>query len=222
MTRFRRALAATTMAVAAAGGGLLIAAAGTVPAYASASPGGHTITMTAHRTAGAASRIGPHEVLPCAKKPGVAPATCGDGDTVSCTMSAGRPSVNFTTRVVSANAIVQCTEEVASIRLTEHLLQDGVAVSTDSVTELDSQVAVTQVSAICQGGAYINVVDATITPANGYVLTGGPNIRHFESAPLSVPSFGCSTSGGGGGCALPAPSLAGHPAGRHPDFISCG
>jgi hypothetical protein len=134
-------------------------------------------------------------------------------------MSAGKPSVNFTTGVISANAIVQCTEEVASIRLTEHLLQDGVAVSTDSVTELNSPVAITQVSTACRGANFVNVVDATIIPASGYVLTGGPSNRHFESAPLSVPSFGCST--GGGGCARSASSLAGHPAGRHPDSITC-
>jgi hypothetical protein len=28
--------------------------------------------------------------------------------------------------------------------------------------------------------------------------------------------------GGGGGCASAAPSVAGHPAARHPDFIVCG
>jgi hypothetical protein len=214
-----------TMSVAAAGGGLLITAAAAGPAGAAAragTHGGHAITVTAHHPAHAGPGIGPHDVLPCAMKPGVTPATCGGGDTVSCTLSAGKPTVNFTTRVVSANALVQCTEEDTAITLTEHLLRNGISVSTD--TDTNTQVAITQVSAVCQGGNYVNVVDATITPPNGYVLTGAPSPRHFESAPLPVPSFGCDPSGGGGGggCAIHAPSLAGHPAGRHPDFISCG
>ena len=228
MSRLRRALAATNMAVAAVGGGLLITAAGVIPASASAlaapapaAPrGGHTITVTAHRTAHAGHGLGARDVLPCAMKPGAAPATCGDGDTVSCTLSAGTPNVNFTARIVSANALVQCTDEDATITLTEHLLRNGVSV--DANTDTNTQVAITHVSAVCQGGAYINVVDATITPPDGYVLTGAPSPRHFESAPLSVPSFGCAPVSGGGGCAIHAPSLAGHPAGRHPDFISCG
>ena len=223
MSRLSRALAATTMAVAAAGGGLLMAAAGAVPAYAAAPHGGHVITFTAPRTARATSGIGRHDILPCAVKPGVTRASCGDGGaTVSCTLSAGSPYVNFATHEVRANAIVQCTDEDTSIRLTEHLLQGGVSVSTDSVT--DTGVAVTAVATPCQLGTYINVVDATITPAPGYVLTGGPGTRHVESVPLQVLPTGCipgGGGGGGGGCAIHAPSLASHPAGRHPDFISC-
>jgi hypothetical protein len=219
------------MAVAAAGGGLLIAAAGAVPAYASApaapvAPHGvHTIAITAHHTAQAASGIGPHDILPCAQKPGATPAdTCG-GETVTCTLSAGQPSVDFTSGQVRANALVQCTDEVDSITLTEHLLQGGISVSTDSVTEPHSPVALTQVATTCQIGTYINVVDATITAPSGYVLRG-PSRPHFESAPLQVLPTGCvpgggGGGGGGGGCAIHAPSLAGHPAGRHPDLITC-
>jgi len=225
MSRFSRALAAASMAIAAAGGGLLIAAAGAVPAYAAAPAaphGAHTITTTAHRPARAASGIGPHDVLPCAKKPGVAPASCGDGDVVSCTLSAGRPYVNFPTREVRANAIVQCTDEVASVTLTEHLLQGGVSVATDTDPEVNSPVAITSVATACELGTYINVVDATITPKWGYVLSG-PSTRHFESVPFQVLPTGCiSGGGGGGGCAIHAPSVVSHPAGRHPDFVSCG
>jgi hypothetical protein len=221
-----------TMAAAAAGGGLLIAAAGAIPAYASAPAapatpaGGNTITITAQRTAHAASGIGPHDVLPCAVKPGATPAASCGGETIRCTLSAGQPSVDFTSGQVRANALVQCTDEVDSIRLTEHLLQGGISVSTDSVTEPDSPVALTQVATMCQIGTYVNVVDATITVPSEYVLTGGANPMHFESAPVQVLPFGCTPGGGGGGgggggCAMPAPSLAGHPAGRHPDLITC-
>jgi hypothetical protein len=37
------------------------------------------------------------------------------------------------------------------------------------------------------------------------------------AATITCPAAG----GGGGGCAIHAPFLAGHPAGRHPDLISC-
>jgi hypothetical protein len=58
--------------------------------------------------------------------------------------------------------MVQCTDEVDSIRLTEHLLKGGVSVNTDSVTEPDSPVAVTQVATACQLGTYLNGADAVI------------------------------------------------------------
>jgi hypothetical protein len=227
VSRWKQALAATAMAIPAAGGGLLIAAAGAAPAYASAPPGGHAITVTVHRAGHAASRIGPHDILPCAQKPGAAPAdTCG-GESISCILSAGSPFVNFATREVRANAIVQCTDDVIEIRLTEHLLRSGVSVATDSVIEPDSPVALTQVATACQLGTYINVVDAVITPPSGYVLTGGSRTPHFESTPLQVLPTGCipdsggGGGGGGGGCAVHAPSLASDLAGRHPDLITC-
>jgi len=90
--------------------------------------------MTAQRTARAA-RLGPRDVLPCAVKRGAAPATCGDGQTVSCTLSAPTPAVYLVVDEVRADATVQCTDDVASIRLTEHLLQGGVSVAGPAAPE---------------------------------------------------------------------------------------
>src|SRR6185369_6507806 len=115
VSRFRRALAAATMAAAAVGGGLLIAAAGAVPAYASAASAparGHTITITAHPRA--ASGIGPHTILPCAKKPGTAikPASCGD-QTITCVITANTPAVvGGSPKAVIATAETDCTSPV--------------------------------------------------------------------------------------------------------------
>lgn len=59
-------------------------------------------------------------------------------------------------------------------------------------------------------------------PSPGYVLKRGLNPIHHESASLGVPSGCTPAGGGGGGCAVHGPSLAGHPAGRYPDLITCG
>ena len=64
---------------------------------------------------------------------------------------------------------------------------------------------------------------ASITPASGYVLAGS-NPEHDTSASVQFTTSVChgGSTGGGSGCAMHAPSLAGHQAGRHPDLISCG
>ena len=237
MSRFSRALAAAAMAVAAAGGGLLIAAAGTVPASASARPaphGGHAITITAHPRAHAASGIGPHDILPCAVKPGAKPAsTCtgGNGDqTISCSITAYAPAVDTIYAMVIANLEVDCTSEVTSIRYTQNLLRNGVAATSHTNTVPGRSSVATSSVISCQSvSSYQNIGDAFITFPQGYILTAGSNPIHQQSAILQVPPFGCSGpvgdgggGGGGGGCAIHAPSLAGHPAGRHPDLITCG
>jgi len=231
VSRLRQALAATTMAVAATGGGLLIAAAGTVPASASARPaphGGHTITITAYPRAHAARGIGPHDILPCAVKPGAKPAsTCtgGNGDqTISCSITAYAPAVDTIYAMVIANLEVDCTSEVTSIRYTQNLLRNGVVATSHTNTVPGRSSLATSSVISCQSvSSYQNIADAFITFPQGYVLTAGSNPIHQQSAILHVPPFGCSgPGGGGGGCAIHAPSLAGHPAGRHPDFVSCG
>jgi hypothetical protein len=219
------------MAVAAAGGGLLIAAAGAVPAYAAAPaahPGGHKITITAHPRAHAATGIGPHDILPCAVKPGAAmkPASCGD-ETISCVISAGTPFFVNAAGSVDGLADVRCSSSVPEILLHETLLRSGVAVSTDDDPAIDRAGAATVVAESCRAGTYTNTASATISFPPGYVITAGTNPIHQTSASLTTTTSSCHPlgsggGGGGGGCAIRAPSLAGHLAGRHPDFISCG
>jgi hypothetical protein len=217
-----------TMAVAAAGGGLLIAVASAVPASASAPVAphkGHTITITAHPGGHAASGIGPHDILPCAVKPGAKPASCGD-QTISCAITSSTPFVTTAIREVDATAIVNCTRPVSSISLQESVLWNGNAVGSDfTLTQLKDGAA-TLAGAACQAGTWTNTASAFITFPPGYVLTAGTNPIHQTSASITVPTSGCRPGGGGGGgggggCAIHAPSLAGHPAGRHPDFVSC-
>jgi hypothetical protein len=232
VSRLRRALVAITMATAAAGSGLLIAAAGAVPAYASASgspaalAGAHKVTISAHPRAGAAG-LGPRTILPCAVRPGVRPASCGD-QTISCSITAATPFVTTAIREVDATAIVNCTSPVSSIALQESLLWNGNAVGQDSGTTQGKDGAATLAGAACQAGTWTNTASAFITFPPGYVLTGGTNPIHQTSASITVPTAGCRPvggggGGGGGGCAVHAPSLASHhPAGRHPDLIACG
>jgi hypothetical protein len=52
---------------------------------------GHTVTITAHRTAQGPSGIGPHDVLPCALKPGAVSADSCRGETVACTFASHGP-----------------------------------------------------------------------------------------------------------------------------------
>ena len=244
MSRFRRALAAVTIALAAAGGGLLIAAASAVPASASARPaarGGHVVTLTAHHRAHAGG-IGPHVIVPCAVKPGVTPAdTCTGGDgpqTITCSISAITPTVDTVNSLVSAHFDVDCTSAVTSIRYTQNVLRNGIVATSRSNTVPDVESFTTGSMIDCQTvSSYQNIADALITWPPGYVLVAGSNPIHSVSATLQVPPFGCSGPGGGvgdggsgdggggggdGGCGIHAPSLTGHPAGRHPDFVSCG
>ena len=248
MSRFRRALAAATMAVAAAGGGLLIAAASAVPASASArpaAPGGHVVTLTARPRAHFGG-IGPHVIVPCAVTPGATPAdTCTGGDGpqfITCSITAGTPTVDTGDSSVIANLAVHCTSAVTSVRYTLNVLRNGVVATTRTNTVPDTDGFAAGSIIDCETvSTYQDIADALITWPPGYVLVAGSNPIHSESAILQVPPFGCSGPGGGvgdggggdggggggggggdGGCGLHAPSLTGHPAGRHPDFVSCG
>jgi hypothetical protein len=238
VSRFRQALAAAVMAAAAAGSGLLIAAASTTPASASARPvphRAHMITITARPAAHAASRIGPHDILPCTTKPGAAvkPASCGD-QTISCVIIAGE-ALSFEdsgTVWTTSDSTVQCSSPVTSISMQSSLLLNGIPVTTayDDTQGIDH--AHTTNLAGCQAGTWNTGASAFITFPPGYVLTAGTNPIHDLSSGLSVPAGFCnpgggggsgggSGGGGGGGCAVHSPSLAGHPAGRHPDFVAC-
>jgi len=228
VSRIRRALAAATMAAAAVGGGLLIAAAGAVPAYASAASAparGHTITITAHPRA--ASGIGPHTILPCAKKPGTAikPASCGD-QTITCVITANTPTVvGGSPKAVIATAETDCTSPVDEITMSQDLAVPGGQVLMNEDNPPNTTRATTGITTSCVSGYYTNDAQALITFPAGYVLTGGSNPIH-QTVSRFVAASSCRSSsggggGGGGGCAVHAPSLAGHPAGRHPDLISC-
>jgi hypothetical protein len=230
VSRFTRALAATTMAVAAAGGGLLIAAAGAVPASAAAhgAPhGNHKITMTAHARAHAGHGIGPHTILPCVAKPGSAirPASCGD-QTITCVITAEAPFVTTAINEVNAIAHVDCSAPVTSIGFSQSLLRNGSTVAADSFTTQGKDGTADLLGATCQAATWTNTAQAFITFPPGYVITGGQNPIHQTTSSLvdtCQPLVGGGGGGGGGvGCgAVHAPSLARHPAGRHPDLISC-
>jgi hypothetical protein len=218
------------MAVAAAGGGLLIAAASAVPAYASAPAAPHgahksTITIHAHPRAHVARGLGPRDILPCAVKPGAKPAdscTGGNGDnTITCSITADRPFISPTLGTVSAHAGVNCTSFVTRINLQQGLERDGVTVGTGSDIEPGTDFASSYASGACQSGTYVNIAQAFITFPAGYVIIAGSNPIHATSASLTVPLSGFCPTSSGGGCAVHAPSPADHPAGRHPDFVSC-
>jgi hypothetical protein len=215
------------MAAAAAGGGLLIAAAGAVPAYASAPSAparGHTITITAHPKA---SGIGPHAILPCAKRPGtgIKPASCGD-QTIVCTITASTPTVvGGSPKAVIAGGETDCTSPVDEIDMTQDLVVPGGQVLMNADDPLNDTRATTGITTSCATGYYTNDANALITWPAGYVQTAGSNPIH-QTVSRFVASSSCRSGssgggGGGGGCAVHAPALATHPAGRHPDLVTC-
>ena len=226
MSRFTRALAAAAMAVAAAGGGLLIAAASAVPAWAStpAAPAaphrGHTITVTAHPRAHASHGIGPHDILPCAVKPGVKPASCGQ-QTISCSITA--PAPVLVSGDIDSHATVTCSQQVTEIDLVDILIRSPGGNLQNQFPFTNTAGGTVGQASACQAGTYTNYGSALITFPEGYVLTAGSNPIHQTSAPVSFSTSACNPSGGGGGggCAITSPSLARHLAGRHPDFVSC-
>ena len=226
MSRFSRALAAATMAVAAAGGGLLIAAASAVPAYASATgtpaapQPGHTITIHAHPRAHAASGIGPHlQILPC----GSDVCTPGSGgQTITCSITVNTPAVvGGSPKAVVATAETDCTSPVDQITMSEDLTVPSGQVLVDQDSPPNATRATTGITTSCVAGQYTNAAAAFIDFPPGYVVISGSNpIHQFVS--IDVAAGSCSSSGGGGGgCAVHAPALATHPAGRHPDLVVC-
>jgi hypothetical protein len=224
VSRFRKALAAATMAIAAAGGGLLITAASAVPASASARPaphGGHTITVTAHPRTHAASRIGPHDILPCTVKPGagIKPASCGD-QVIYCVITANRPEPNTLPGAIVALSTVRCDHPVTQISLTGTLFLNGAPVTSFPGVMQGQTQASAQGGIPCQPGTYTNSASATITLPPGFVITGGKNPIHAASSPFTT-TCNNGGGGGGGGCAVHSLFLAGHPAGRRPSAISC-
>jgi hypothetical protein len=150
-----------------------------------------------------------------------------------------RPFISPTLGTVSAHAAVDCTDFVSRINLQQGLQRDGVTVGTASDIETGTDFASSYADGACRSGTYVSIAQASITFPPGYIITAGTNPIHGTSASLTVPLSGfCPTSsgggggggsgggggggsGGGGGCAVHVPSLAGHPAGRHPDFLSC-
>jgi hypothetical protein len=230
VSRFTRALAATTMAVAAAGGGLLIAAASAVPASAAAQGaphGSHKITMTAHR-AHAGHGVGPHVILPCVAKAGsgIRPASCGD-QTITCVITAEAPFVTTAINEVNAIAHVDCSAPVTSIAYSQRLESGGTA-TVDNFTVQGKAGTADLLGATCHTGTWTNTASAFITFPPGFVITGGQNPIHQTTSSLvdtCQPLVGGGGGGGGGGgvgCgAVHAPTLARHPAARHPDFVSC-
>jgi len=237
MSPFRRALAAVSMAATAAAGGLLIAAASTVAASAAvtgtpAAPhGAHKITITAHPRAGTRG-IGPRDILPCTVKrgPGITPASCG-AQTISCEITALTPLLYDAPGVgmeVQTQVTTSCDHPVDEIDQTATLLTPQRNVPEKFDVRQNQDFAVSVIVTACQTGVLSTIGTAEITFPAGYVLTAGTNPIRDISDSLAVHASDCNPvvsgggGGGGGGCVVRAPSLARHPAGRHPDLISCG
>lgn len=241
MSRLSRALAAAAMTVAAAGGALVLTASA-APAYASAPAaahaghphGGHAIDMTisAHRADAAAGGASPRTQSPCVTAPGPAEPGATPNDTgcgplvISCHLSVSDPSADPTAGTVTADAIVQCTNDVTKLDLSAILSRSGSPVASNGDLEMGQAVASTGVLTDCSATAFSASAQVTTTFPPGYVLTGGSNPAHATSALVQIPDWAClftmpGGGGGGGGCAIPAPSPASHPAGRQPDIITC-
>jgi hypothetical protein len=219
------------MAIAAAGGGLLITAAGAAPASAAtqvSSSGGHVVATITMRPA---SRTGPSVIQPCAvHRPGVAPAY-GDGGgcdsgTVICNVIADAPAENVDfPGEIAFFAETHCSEPVPEIRMGQDVIHstpiDPNNPLTDSVVVHDENSVATFNGAVCQPGQYAVNASARITPPDGDILIGS---LQDTSATVTFTASDCGGGGGGGGgggCATATPSVAGQPAGRHPDFIAC-
>jgi hypothetical protein len=234
VSRFRRALAATTLAAATAGGALLTSAAGAAPAFAAtpaaptAPPGGHTIKVTAQLATQRPSGISPQVVEPCAIPASTspsqsAPASCLPPQII-CWITVPAPFVN-SHQVVFATASVHCDSPVDAIRLTETLSQNNSQVDEESDNVVNFTDASTFVAtASCQPVRYDNFGFAGIDFPDGYTPTSG-SLHHLESftptasacAPPPPPGGG----GGGGGCAITSPSSSAHPAADRPRVIVC-
>ena len=238
MSRSRKALGAVAMAIAAAGGGLLIAAAAAVPAFAAtaavhAAPHGHRGShVVARFTIRHAHRIGPSVIQPCAvHRPGMAPAY-GDGGgcdtgTVFCDVTAAAPIKSSVTGNLIFTADTHCSEPVPEIRMGQDVIHSTPIDPNNPLTSTDVthgiNTAHTHNEAACQAGQYAVNASARIVPPDGDILSGS---LQDTSATVTFSAGDCGSSGGGGGggggCATVAPSVAGQPAARHPDLITCG
>jgi len=232
MSRISTALAATAMAVATAGGGLLIAAASAVPAGASATgtpaapPPGHTITIHAHPRAHAPSGIGPRFQCGDSCDPNGGGGNPPPPPTITCTITVNTPAVvGGSPKAVVATAETDCTSPVDHITMSEDLTVPSGQVLVDQDSPPNATRATTGITTSCAAGQYTNAAAAFIDFPPGYVIIVGSNPLH-QFVSIDVAAGSCSSSGGGGGgggggCAVHAPNLSTHPAGRHPDFISC-
>jgi len=229
VSRPRKALAAATMAIAAAGGGLLITAASAVPAAASARPAphsGHTITIHAHARSHAARGIGPRfQCGDFCDPPGGGNPPPPPAPTITCTITVNTPAVvGGSPKAVVATAETDCTSPVDHITMSEDLTVPSGQVLVDQDSPPNATRATTGITTSCAAGQYTNAAAAFIDFPPGYVIIVGSNPLH-QFVSIDVAAGSCSSGGGGGGggggCAVHAPNLSTHPAGRHPDFISC-
>lgn len=230
MSRFSRAVVAAALAVAAAGGGLLTSAAGAAPAYAAAPADGHTVTMTAHPAARAASGISPQvageprsAVLPCATAAG---ASCLP-ETLSCWMTEGPPMV-MPDYTILATARVDCDDDAAEIDIQESLLRNHAPFVSNGITVLDDDHAGTYIQVACQPGTYTHSAVAHVTSPDGY--SPATITLHITGADVAVspgactpppPAGGGGTGGPVGGCATSTPSPSALPAADLPHLHTC-
>jgi hypothetical protein len=174
-----------------------------------------------------ASRIGPSVILPCAVKPGAAPAY-GDGGgcdsgTVTCDVIVFDPKIFLP--VIHFEAITHCSEDVPQIRMGQDVIHstpiDPNNPLTDSEVRNNGDNLQTYNQAVCQPGQYAVNASARIVPPDGDIVVGS---LQATSATVTFTASDCGSSGGGGGggCATATPSVSGHPAARHPDLITCG
>jgi hypothetical protein len=116
---------------------------------------------------------------------------------------------------------------VTSIAFSQSLLRNGSTAAADGFTVQGKDGTADLLGATCRTGTWTNTAQAFITFPPGFVITGGQNPIHQTTSSLvdtCQPLVGGGGGGGGGGVgcgAVHAPSLARHPAARHPDFVSC-
>jgi hypothetical protein len=126
---------------------------------------------------------------------------------------------------MTSDSTVRCDQPVTAISMQSSLLLNGNPVTTTTDFTQGQNHAMTSNLAGCQAGVWNTGASAFITLPPGYVIIYGQNPIHDLSQGFSYPASVCApappSGGGGGGCAVHSPSLAIHPAGRHPDLVVC-
>jgi hypothetical protein len=203
VSRFRRALAATTtLAAVAAASALLTSAAGAAPARAAtmaaatAPAGGHTIEVTAHpdtqRPGGAGTQNCP---LPNSTPAShITPATCTPPlPDITCWIYASPVDLGHDPRTITASAAVDCNHPITRIYLTEFisdgtLSPDGVPIALASASDNkqpDATAASTVLTANCRPDTiYTNAARATVYWPPGYGASR--SVLHMEASLVTL------------------------------------
>jgi hypothetical protein len=225
VSRFRRALAAATLALGAASAALLTA--GSVPAYAAPAPaaapaGGHVVTRTFEATRQAAPQVcEPSVVRTPASLTQVQPADCGSGPSVIwCTLAVSTPQVEHPSLIVDATASAYCTWSVDQLNLDEVLSFNNAQLDEQYKPTANQSTNSTAVrGGGCQAGEYDNFGHLFIDWPDGYTPDTG---TQSDTESLTTTASTCAPPPTGGtGCNVTTPSPVGQPPAVRPDFHTC-